>query len=550
MKRKMLGKAISVLAAAVLAVTSLTACTKEPVKEASSNTTANGTEQTSDGTAKPVSTEPITIDWYVNEGWFDSPKGNLVTEMIKEQLGITINFIVPVGDPAEKLNTMIATDTLPDIVTLGWYDGNTPTLSTPKYSYSYNELAEKYDPSFLDVLDKGVFNWYKQDDGFTYSYPCNSVSPSDIDKGLVSNRTFLVRKDIYEAIGSPDMRTPEGFIKALEDAKAKFPTALNGEPLIPFVTTPFVNTGNTGLEDVLLEFLGVPREIDGEFYPVNNGNPSEEYIRWLKTFRLANEKGLLSTDFFVDERPQIEEKIQQGRYFAMLYQYQDALNPLGLLYKSNPDSSYIAVDGPANKNLDGPKLAVPGYAGWEVTFVTKNAKNPERILQLLKWGQSEEGQKTLFLGKEGVTYDMVDGKPVIKDEVAKLKNEDMGTFKKQYNTYNEIWMFANTGNLIAWEPAPQMPFAQYKEWGKGKAAFYGVYDNIAPPSETDEDEIGKRIAAKWAETLPKLLKAGSDAEFDTLWSDFQKYKTDNGWDKYLTYVRGRVEANKAKVGVK
>ncbi len=28
---------------------------------------------------------------------------------------------------------------------------------------------------------------------------------------IISNQTFLVRKDIYEAIGSPDMTTPEGF---------------------------------------------------------------------------------------------------------------------------------------------------------------------------------------------------------------------------------------------------------------------------------------------------------------------------------------------------
>ncbi len=544
MKKLNFSRIISLLTALTLMVAMLAACTQKPVDTNTSSAAVSSAEKPAE---KDLS--PITIEWYINESWFDAPSGNLALEMIKEQTGVDVKFIVPVGDAAEKLNTMIATNVLPDLVTLGWYDAKVPDLSTPEYAYSYNELIDKYDPTFYDVIDKNVFNWYKQDDGKTYGYPCNSVAPADIDAGLTSNRTFLVRKDIYTAIGSPDMRTPEGFTKALEDAKKAFPKALNGQPLIPFGTNPFTVTGNNGLEDVLLEFLSVPREINGEFFPTNCGNPSPEYIRWLKAFRLMNEKGLIPTDVFVDERAQIEEKVQQGRYFAMLYQAQDAMNPLGLLYKNNPDSSYIAVDGPSNTNLDAHKLGVPGYSGWEITLVTKNCKAPERALALLKWGHTtEEGQKALFLGKEGVTYDVVDSKPVIKDEVAKMKNEDMGGFKNKYNTYNEIWMFAKTSNLIAWEPKPLMPFAQYKEWGVGKAAFYGEYDNIAPPAETDEDIISKKVLAKWAEILPKLIKAKSDAEFDKIWADYEAYKTSNDFDKLLSYNRQKIAANKAKLG--
>lgn len=491
--------------------------------------------------------EQIKVDWYVNESWFSSPDGNLVHELILEQTGIDINFIAPVGDAAEKLNAMIASDTLPDLVTMGWYESAVQQISREEYVYSYNELLE-HAPGLMDVLDKNVFNWYKSDDGNTYCYPCNSVAPADIEAGLVSNRTFLVRKDIYEAIGSPDMRTPEGFIQALEDAKEAFPEALNGQPIIPFGTTPFDTTGNTGLEDVLLEFLAVPREIDGVFYPVDKGNPSEEYITWLKTFRLANEKGLLSTDIFIDDRTQIEEKIQQGRYFAMLYQAQDAMNPLGQLYQNEPDSIYIAVDGPSNSNLDQHKLGVPGYSGWEVTFVTKNAKNPERLAKLLEWGHTDdEGQVALFLGKEGVTYDMVDGEPVIKEEVKKLKNDDMGEFKNQYNTYNEYWMFAKTKNLIKWEPAPIAPFDQYNEWGEGKSAFYGEYDNVEPPADSDEAEIGVKIQNKWGEVLPQLLKAESDGDFDEIWANFEQYKADNNYDQYLEYIRGSLAENLEKL---
>ena len=165
--------------------------------------------------------------------------------------------------------------------------------------------------------------WYKQENGNTYGYPNASSSPKDFDryKDLKpSNQTFLVRKDMYEAIGDPDMRTPEGFLKALKAAKEKFPE-VNGQPLIPFGMNEFTDVGNMSLEGILTKF---PCNSNGErwkSYMIVQQDP--EYLRWLKTFREANEIGLLSKDIFIDKRPQMEEKIAQGRYFAMLYQRSD-----------------------------------------------------------------------------------------------------------------------------------------------------------------------------------------------------------------------------------
>lgn len=82
-----------------------------------------------------------------------------------------------------------------------------------------NKLAEKYDPYLIKVADPAKMSWYRQTDGNVYGYPNASSSPQDYQKygqNFVSNQTFMVRKDMYEAIGKPDMRTPEGFLKALQ----------------------------------------------------------------------------------------------------------------------------------------------------------------------------------------------------------------------------------------------------------------------------------------------------------------------------------------------
>lgn len=557
MKRTKIAKLSCLTLALTMAVTVLAGCggsetagSSETTKAADTAISTTAAESSTAAAEEPgwkKDTSPMKLDWYINETWFANPDGNLAHELIKEQTGIDINFIVPVGNAGQKLNTMIASNSLPDLVTLGWYEQQVPQLSTDTYTYPLNELADKYDPYFWKVAAPDIVNWYKDKDGNLFGYPCNGNTPDDNEKyNVLTNRSFLVRKDIYEAIGKPDMRTPEGFLNALKAAKEKFPKVDNGQSLIPFAAREYNSTGNTSYEDILLDFLAVPREIDGKFYDVKCGNPSPEYIRWLKTFRNAYEMGMVPTDVFVDDRTKIEEKIQQGRYFALLYQWKDAMTPLGQLYSNKPEQIYISVDGPANSKLDPPKLSTSGYSGWELTMITKNCKNPDRAIKFMSWGMSDDGQKALYLGKEGVTYDMVDNKPVIKPEINKMKNSDMATFKQKYNTFGEIWMF-NSSMMNIWEPDPGQPFNQYREWAKGKSEHYGVYENIRPVADSDEGEILAKAENKWGEILPKLFMAKTDEEFDKIWKDYEDYKTSIGYQKALDYQRAKIDENKAKI---
>ncbi len=559
MKSTKFAKVIGLTLAISTAATMLAGCgsstgSADSTKDANNTAVASASEAVSTTAAEEPGwkkdTSPIKMDWYINETWFLNPEGNLAHELIKQQTGVDINFIVPVGNNAQKLNTMIASDSLPDLVTLGWYEQQVPQLSTDTYTYPISELADKYDPYFWKVASPDIVNWYKDKEGKLFAYPCNGNTPDDTEKySVLSNRSFLVRKDIYEAIGKPDMRTPEGFLGAIKAAKEKFPKADNGQPLIGFGSDFFSATGNKTYEDMLMDFIAVPREQNGQWFDLKCGNPDPDYIKWLKTFRKANELGYMPTDVYVDDRTKIEEKIQQGRYFALMYQWKDAMTPLGQLYANKPNEIYISVDGPANSKLDPPKLAVSGYSGWELTMITKNCKKPDRAIKLLTYGMSDEGQKAVYLGKEGETYDMVDGKPVIKPEVNKLKNSDMATFKKKYNTFGEIWMF-NSSMMNLWEPDPGQPFNQYREWAKGKSAHYGVYENNRPVADSDEGEILAKAENKWGEILPKLLMAKSDAEFDKVWQENEDYKKSIDYQKALDYQRTKIAENKAKVGMK
>ena len=261
--------------------------------------------------------EEVTLNWYVNFSWFTTPfGGNAVSKKIKEDTGININFITPKGNENEKFNALISSGTLPDIITLGWWETQVNEMISKGMVYPLNQLAEEYNKEFFDVTKEKVRDWYTKEDGNLYCYPNSSYLPEDYENhdNIGANQTFLVRKDIYEAIGSPDMTTPEGFSQAVRAAAARFPE-IDGQPLIPIGAHAFTEKGCDSFDLFLREFLAIPYEKDGKYY---DWMTDPDYIMWLKTFRQLGEEGYLKEDIFIDQRTQMEEKLAQGRYFCMI----------------------------------------------------------------------------------------------------------------------------------------------------------------------------------------------------------------------------------------
>jgi putative aldouronate transport system substrate-binding protein len=497
-------------------------------------------------------TSPITFDWYIDFSWFTTKWGtNPVSKYVTEKTGVNLNFIIPSGDETQKLNAMIETGKLPDLITLSAGDDGYKKIIQSGLALPLDELAEKYDVYFTKVADKQKLEWYKQDDGHVYCYPnfSNTVTDASYKEDKPSNQAFLVRKDIYEAIGKPDMRTPEGFLSALEKAKKLFPM-VNGQELIPIGFHEFTDSGNLSLGTILLNFLAIPWEKDGKIYDRETDN---EYIRWLKTLRIANERGLLSNDIFIDKRAQMEENITEGRYFALLYQSSDMAAQQLKLYSKDKNQIYMAVDGPANSKLDQPKLAGDSISGWTVTLISNRCKDPERAIRFLSYLISEEGNRDLYLGIKGLTWDEIEGKDQFKPEVLDLLNKDRIGFDNKYGAANTYWMLADDNLQQKWIPPSGEPIKEISEWARGKTYNYSLFDDISPYGENEEGSALARINSKWQSTLKNLLIAKSDSDFDRILNEFITYRNAQPWDKIQEYKQQRYEENKRKlnlVGVK
>ena len=510
-------------------------------------------EETEENSEEPklawerLAEEPITLDWYINYSWYSTPWGdNLVSKTITEETGVNINFITPIGNETEKLNALIASDTLPDLITLGYWEPQVAEMINQDMVYALNDLADTYDAYFWEVTDADVRNWYTQEDGNIYAYPNSATTLADLEENenTGSNQTFLVRKDIYEALGSPDMSTQEGFRAAVEEAVKLYPT-VNGKPLIPVGAHVFDNEGNVSFDKYLMNFLAVPWEKDGRYY---DRYTDEEYLSWLKMFRSLGEEGLLSNDIFVDTRTQMEEKLAEGRYFCMIFQYTDILAQQKHLYETDPDKVYIAVEGPRNANRDDPKLPSTSICGWTVTLISKNCKNPERAIAFMDYMLSEHGQKLIYLGVEGKTYDIIDGKPVLKAEVKQLLDTDRTAYDAIYGADDAYWMLQNNCMQQQWMQESTPAEQQLKDWSKKYVVYNGQYDISFPP-DSKEAAIDDKITRLWSSTLPKLLLAESEEAFDEIMESFISQREAYGFETLMQAKTKKMEEAKQKLGI-
>lgn len=491
-------------------------------------------------------TSPVAIDWYVHASWYTGEWGkSLVSKYITEKTGVDVNLVIPSGNENEMLNTLIASNNLPDIISIGFWEQNAKVLMESDMVHALNDLADTYDPYFFKVTADGSSAWYTYPDGNLYCYPNESYSPDQMtdDVLLKANQTFVVRKDIYEAIGEPDMRTPEGFLNGLQLAKDY--AADQGLTILPFCFQGIGDMGSYAFESYIQNFLAIPFEQDGQLV---DRFTHPEYIRWMKTFRQAFEQELITLEPFIDTAAQIEETINNAGYFAMLREWTSLEVANGLIHDQDPNRIYIAIDGPSNANLDKPLLYPGGVAGWMLTMISKNCENPDRAIRFLTYLISEEGQQDFFLGKKGETWDTIDGRDQLLPDMIDLLQKDYTKFTNDIGAVDTYWLMRNPVIVNKWRPEYPDYIKQMIEWTRDKVdTTQGLYDSIDPPADIDEGIILQKIKRLWGRVLPELIMAESDEVFDTIWAEFIAERDALGFETVQAYRQMQLNDNKAKL---
>lgn len=470
-------------------------------------------------------TSPFEFDLYFYAAWGDGYpwRGALVEKYINEDTGVTPNIIIPTGNEKEYLNVMIASNDLPDAMILEWYAPETKKLIESGNIYSINELSEQYAPEFMDQIPEEVINYHKYEDGKLYYLPSFFSSKEEYDESLEKHgaRPLFIQKGIYESLGSPAVETTDDLLQLLRDIKAKFPNVK------PFAIEPPLDVNTGGLTGSLtMQYYFVPifaPETYGKEQYIEDGkvklvfeNPN--YIEAVRYLNTLYKEGLISVDTLMMKHENYGETVDSAQWGVAARFAIDIwkAHNLKIMELTNDESqTYIPLPYPKYNGKE-PQFAGSRGAGWVASMITKKAKDPGRIIRYFQYSWSDQGQITNMFGREGETFDMVDGMPQYKPEILKEIEENPTALKEKYGFEQRLLMWRSKWG--SWQKIAMAPpsYADYLR----DVSKYGVdiwdlgLDNLDPDPTSSEGVSYAKIKNTWNKYLSKMVLAENDAEFN------------------------------------
>ncbi|WP_308635735.1 ABC transporter substrate-binding protein [Paenibacillus silvisoli] len=501
----------------------------------SSNTTNSNAANEGTNEPAPLDNSPITFTFFdKNTGdAFDNPVANKITE----QTGVTIEIQQPTGNPSEKLNLMLASNDLPDMLAIGRGDLLDKYIAAGALM-PLNDLIDKYGPHIKEMYGD-TLNKTRSADGKNY-YLANWYG---LEQYPVFG--FLMRMDIMKELGAGDKATngepftADEFVGLLKAFKDKYPE-VNGKP----TTAMTFNGDNMGaIMDTFKGMYGIMPyyETNGEL-KIDMKDP--KYLEMLKFMNSLYNDGLIDKEWATNKTQQYEQKLSTGAFFSTADAFWNVGKPNAILKEAAADPSkkeesqfypykVVAPGVDASKTTYGPKNSL----GWDGIGISKSNKDAVRAIQFLDYLASEEGQYLLMWGVEGVHWDMKDGKHTPRPEVLEGFKKDWGAYSTESGIRKWTWAIKNGPGS---DGTPYDLIGRYETDEVSKLAIKNLadtsfdtalYDNLGPSGGTPEAIMQQKVSETKSKYFPRLVMAADEAAVTELYNTMMKEMEAAGLDK-------------------
>jgi putative aldouronate transport system substrate-binding protein len=365
-----------------------------------------------------------------------SSEGETSDTLFAEPLEFTI--MAPIWEPhtkatedmeifnamAEKTNTKITYEWVPqdgykDRVTTALASGDIPEVISSRDSLSMlisqgaalplDELLAEYGPNIMASIEDVLPGLKNPADGKLYSVPFVLDYPPAY--------AMLVRKDWLTAVGIE--KIPETW----DEWMAAWTAFRDGDPNGDGDNTNDIPYGG----DVYSLMPAFGMNINGKeaFMVTDEGEytlayESPDFRTYLEAMREMYKEGLLDQEFvtrgtYVNQK-EFEKALFAGIVGSGMTWAEIAKRTTESVREINPDAEMVgtkAITGPDGKGA----LPARGKASPSVVLTVSAEEKgiADEIIQYYNWIFSEEGIRMASYGIEGKHYDMVDGKPVIKE---------------------------------------------------------------------------------------------------------------------------------------
>ncbi|GIO53268.1 extracellular solute-binding protein [Paenibacillus cineris] len=494
---------------------------------------------------------PVDFTFYGHYDWYTMPTwgGDVASKWIQDNKKVNVTAINSGGNAAQKLNTMIASKELPDVI---WMErgADVERLRAAGMLVPYDDYLDKY-PNLKKWAGDSTLNMLRSSDGKLYQFPNWYTSQP------AGNAGYLMNSKVYKELGSPKLETTDDLYNYLKSVKAKYPN------MVPF--EPDLAKDGQGL-DILYGAFGEdhpPVYLKERAVPVDNKLTSifqDPVYRESMQFasKLFREK-LMAQDALTQTKDQILEKAYNGRFAIAAGASPTEYGSKGdvELKKKDPASGYEMIWPVHKEGLDKNKIWTGTYnqLGWNVAVITKSAKDPEKIFAFLDWLTGEEGSRVIMWGPEGTLWQGTDeeGYPVFTDtytnDIQKRSDIMDATVNLQWNG-NTVYIDKSKMKFEKTLPPEKQNWeSRYQSEITWKTQYNATaFVNLSPMPDTEEGIIQQSVDEIFSESRAKALYAKSDDEVLAILDQAQKDAVAVGYDKLLEYKTQKWQENLKKIG--
>jgi len=346
--------------------------------------------------------EIVELDLFINHSWYPvrSWTGSIAEEITK-RTGVKLN--VTVAADSEQLPLMIASGDLPDLI----FTLREPRLENPDMSYPWNELIEKYAPDFeIDPVRLAVNT---AQDGNVYTVLNSFATPEEWASnpyalGNDGNPGIAVRQDILDELGAK-IETLDDFVSVLEQVKQKYPDMVPMTMDIEWIPQYFK-----------MQF-GIPphsswHEQDGQLKHIISHPKALEFYKFMNSLY---RNGYILAENFTYSNDQIDDEYAvTGRAFAHSHTVSVAEADNAKVKNQGNNYQFTMI----LSALTDEAYNLSTGTGFSGVYITKNNKNPQKSIELIKFLASKEGLELVMFGIEGQHWEWhPDGYPVFHYDV-------------------------------------------------------------------------------------------------------------------------------------
>ena len=490
--------------------------------------------------------------WYVDDSNFTYPTygTDAISAKITEKTGATIKFISPVTDDGEKLSTMIAGNALPDVISINAGSQTYSQLAMQGYTYPMNDLIDRWAPSFNDKLHDDVFSWFELGNGKTYGFPNFAYSNDYVGEAekFEPNAAILVREDWYNeatsAIGS-DMTTKASFKQGVQWIVNKY-----GRDTVGMLLDQFTIDGNASINLMAQYFAAKYESTDGKY---NYRQTDPKYLEALQFLNDCYKAGFITDANFSNNASQIRTTLASGKVFASLVTSQNYSQAFKTCYNSGITYVPLVLRNDAG---DDPILQDAQGMGYLITMVTTNAKRPDKIIKLLEFLYSEEGQRLVCFGVEDSTWRWTDSTKTeiewTQTYLSAVENDMSGGYGLYGMTLLMDLAYTNKIKPLNGRKGPDIYIDNLK---RPLSPYSYNYTPSFLKLDTQDKDFFKlttaatRITQKWAEYFPRILRANDNAKAKEVYDSAIAYLKQRQLEEVIVFQAAGYERAKTALGI-